>query len=112
MTEVLAAWMNGCIIESKLVFKLHKIYTEQPSLEHLLLEKSIALRIEKIQKNSRKLIALAIGNQIPINVSSNNISYFDYLKTKHSSANLIQAQRDYFGQHGFERIDKDGIFHL
>ncbi len=112
LTEVLTAWMNGCIIESKLVFKLHKIYTEQPSLDHLLLDKSIALRIEKIQKNSRKLVALAIGNQIPLNVSSNNISYFDYLKTLHSSANLIQAQRDYFGQHGFERIEQDGVFHL
>ncbi|MAJ32757.1 MAG: hypothetical protein CMC18_08990 [Flavobacteriaceae bacterium] len=112
LTEVLTAWMNGCIIEGKFVSQLHKVYTEQPSLEHLLLENSIAQRIEKIQKNSRKLVALAISNQIPLNVSSNNISYFDYLKTLHSSANLIQAQRDFFGQHGFERIDQDGEFHL
>ena len=112
MTEVLAAWMNGCIIECKFISALLEIYKKQPALEHLLLEDSIAKNIKQLQYNSRKLVALAISNHIPINVSASNINYFDYLKTLHSSANLIQAQRDFFGQHGFERIDKDGIFHF
>lgn len=112
LTEVLAAWMNGCIIECKFISALLEIYKKQPALEHLLLEDSIAKNVKQLQYNSRKLVAHAISNHIPLNVSANNISYFDYLKTLHSSANLIQAQRDFFGQHGFERIDKDGIFHF
>ena len=82
-----------------------------PKLENLLFDENISLLIKNSINSSRKVSIYCIENNIPVHALLSSISYFDALKSSRLPMNLVQAQRDCFGEHTFERLDKPGNFH-
>ena len=104
--EIAMLWRGGCIIRSAFLDDIRAAYDRDPELENLLLDKFFCQKVEQAQEGWRRVIALSVINGIPIPAISSALSYFDGIRSAHLPANLIQAQRDYFGAHTYERIDK------
>ena len=100
-------WRNGCIIRSVFLRKITEAYEKNPKLENLLFDDFFSGEIKAALSAWRKVVAQGMMSGIPIPAMSAALSYFDGLRTAHSSANLIQAQRDYFGAHTYERTDSE-----
>lgn len=99
-------WRGGCIIRSSFLNKIAEAYQEQPDLNNLLLDDFFAEQILKAQKGWRKVISVAVEQGIPTPAITSALAYFDGYRTAVLPANLLQAQRDYFGAHTYERLDK------
>lgn len=99
-------WRGGCIIRSVFLVDIKKAFDNNPALENLLLDPHFKTIVEKAQAGWRRVCASAITNGIPAPALTAALSYFDGLRTERLPANLLQAQRDYFGAHTYERIDK------
>lgn len=99
-------WRGGCIIRSKFLADIKKAYDKNPALENLLLDDFFKNTIEKAQAGWRRVVATAITNGIPAPCLATSLTYFDGFRSEQLPANLLQAQRDYFGAHTYERIDK------
>jgi len=99
-------WRGGCIIRSKFLQKISDAYTQNPGLENLILDSFFKEKILLAEKGWRNIVVAAVGNGFAIPAISAAMCYFDGVRTARSPANLIQAQRDYFGAHTYERIDK------
>lgn len=102
---------GGCIIRAQFLNKIKEAYDDKPDLSNLMLAPYFRENLEKYQKDWRLVISTAILKGIPVPAFSSAISYFDSYRSETLPANLIQAQRDYFGAHTFERIDSEGHFH-
>lgn len=111
LSEVVRIWRGGCIIRSALLQDFWDIYRKYPELANLLLDESIAARLKALEGNMRRVVSGAIENGYPVPGLSTALSYFDSYRRKHLPINLIQAQRDYFGSHTYQRIDESGTFH-
>jgi 6-phosphogluconate dehydrogenase len=98
-------WRNGCIIRSAFLQKITEAYDKDKSLENLLFDNFFATKIKTSLTLWRRVVADAVLSGIPLPAMGAALSYFDGLRTSHSAANLIQAQRDYFGAHTYERTD-------
>ncbi|MBX5439387.1 MAG: NADP-dependent phosphogluconate dehydrogenase [Thermoflavifilum sp.] len=109
--EVVRIWRGGCIIRSALLDRFYTIYQQDPELPNLLLHPEIADLLMKLEHNTRQILSIALlgGYTLPGLVSA--LSYFDAYRSERLPANLIQAQRDFFGAHTYRRIDREGIFH-
>lgn len=104
-------WRRGCIIRSAFLEKITEAYQKEPRLENLLFDSFFRAKIQGSLSAWRGVVADGVLNGIALPCMSAALSYFDGLRTFNSSANLIQAQRDYFGAHTYERIDTPrGIF--
>ena len=101
----------GCIIQAKFLNDITRAYEHEKNLSHLLLDEVFEKRVISYENALRQIAAQAMLSGIPVPAMANAISYLDLFTKNHVGANLIQAQRDYFGAHTFERIDKDGSFH-
>src|SRR5690554_1288942 len=101
----------GCIIRAKFLNIISDAYGKNKNLVNLMLDDTFSNTLQKYQFNLRKTITKAVMHGVSTPAFTAAISYFDAYRTKNSSANLIQAQRDLFGAHTFERIDKKGDFH-
>jgi len=99
-------WSGGCIIRSAFLGKIKEAYDNNPELTNLLLDPYFKKTIESLTDSWRKVVATAVLNGIPIPSMAAGLNYFDGYKTEHLPSNLLQAQRDYFGAHTYERIDK------
>ncbi len=99
-------WRGGCIIRSAFLGDIKKAFDNNPSLPNLLLDPFFTEKIEAAQEGWRRVCATAITNGIPIPAMSSALAYFDGFRSERLPANLLQAQRDYFGAHTYERIDK------
>lgn len=99
-------WRGGCIIRSTFLGKIKEAYINNPSLPNLLLDPFFQAKIESVQGAWRTVVSTAFLNGIPIPALSSALAYFDGFRTERLPANLIQAQRDYFGAHTYERVDK------
>lgn len=99
-------WRGGCIIRSAFLGKIKEAYDEQPDLENLLLTPYFRDTVVSSQKGWRNVIGTAVSNGIPVPCLSSALTYFDGFRTARLPANLLQAQRDYFGAHTYERTDK------
>jgi 6-phosphogluconate dehydrogenase len=104
-------WRGGCIIRAAFLEEIYEAYQNKPDLDNLLLDKKVSKQIKNTVNAARSIIIAAVKAGIGTTVFSSALSYFDNLKTGRMPSNLIQAQRDYFGAHTYERIDKEGIFH-
>ncbi|PKM63682.1 MAG: phosphogluconate dehydrogenase (NADP(+)-dependent, decarboxylating) [Firmicutes bacterium HGW-Firmicutes-20] len=104
-------WRGGCIIRAAFLNKIAKAYQDDPGLKHLLLAPEFAVILKNYQADLRKVVILAIEKGVPVSAFANALSYFDAFTSRRLPANLIQAQRDFFGAHTFERVDKEGVFH-
>ena len=109
--EIAKIFREGCIIRAKFLDKITEAYDKNPDLDNLMLDENFKDSIDKYQATLREVSAMAIMNGISVPAFANAITYYDAYRTSNSSANLIQAQRDYFGAHTFERVDKEGHFH-
>jgi len=99
-------WRGGCIIRSKFLGKIKEAFDNNSELKNLLFDPYFKANIEKCQQGWRKIVASATLNGIPLPCISSALAYYDGLRTERLPANLLQAQRDYFGAHTYERIDQ------
>ena len=99
-------WRGGCIIRSAFLGKIKEAYDQHHGLTNLLLDPFFKEKMEKSQEGWRRVIAAAVTNGIPVPSFSSALAYFDGYRTEKLPANLLQAQRDYFGAHTYERTDK------
>lgn len=99
-------WRGGCIIRSAFLGKIKEAFDKNPNLTNLLLDPFFAEKILDAQVSWRKVISTAVENGIWIPVLSTALNYFDGFRNGRLPANLLQAQRDYFGAHTYERVDK------
>ena len=99
-------WRGGCIIRSAFLGKIKEAFDRNPTLANLLVDAFFAAEITKAQAGWRRVIAAAVTNGIPTPAMSAALAYFDGYRTARLPANLLQAQRDYFGAHTYERLDK------
>lgn len=99
-------WRGGCIIRSSFLNKIADAYQNNPELNNLLLDTYFTEQLMKAQKGWRKVVSIAVEQGIPTPAISSALAYFDGYRTATLPANLLQAQRDYFGAHTYERIDK------
>jgi len=99
-------WRGGCIIRSVFLGKIKEAFDRKPDLENLLLDPFFTKIIEEAQESWRRVVSAAVQNGIPAPALSSALSYFDGYRSERLPANLLQAQRDYFGAHTYERLDK------
>lgn len=104
-------WRGGCIIRARFLNRIAEAYENNKDLKNLLLDESFLNTIIEYQDDWREVTALALRNGIPAAAFSSAISYYDAYRSEYVPANMIQAQRDYFGAHTFKRTDKEGDFH-
>jgi len=109
--EIAMIWRGGCIIRAKFLARIKEAYDRDPKLSNLLLDPYFRQVVDGAQTNWRKVVATAAELGVPIPAFSSALSYFDSYRTEKLSANMIQAQRDYFGAHTYERTDRPGNFH-
>lgn len=111
METIARIWRGGCIIRAAMLEDFRRAYQQNPDLENLLLDPAIAASVNDMQDEIRKVARASIDFGVPIMAISNAVSYFDAYRSARLPANLIQAQRDYFGSHTYERLDREGKFH-
>ncbi|HOI79696.1 MAG TPA: NADP-dependent phosphogluconate dehydrogenase, partial [Petrimonas sp.] len=99
-------WRGGCIIRSVFLGDIKKAFDNNPKLENLLLDPFFKESIESVQESWRRVCATALENGIPVPALTSALCYFDGFRNDRLPANLLQAQRDYFGAHQYERVDK------
>ena len=104
-------WRGGCIIRAKFLHRINEAFQREPNLSNLLLDPYFKEAVEKVQNKWRKVVIVATELGIPVPGFSSALTYFDSYRTLRLPANLIQAQRDYFGAHTYRRVDKEGTFH-
>jgi len=109
--SVAMLWRAGCIIRAQFLGKIKEAYQQKPDLANLLLDPYFAGVVTSYQAAWRKVVAAAVENGIPVSAFMSALSYFDSYRTAQLPANLLQAQRDYFGAHTYRRVDKVGVFH-
>ena len=109
--EIAKIWRDGCIIRARFLQKITDAYDKDSDIENLLLDDYFVDITNKYQQAVRDVVALAVQAGVPVPTFSSAIAYFDSYRAERLPANIIQAQRDYFGAHTYERVDKEGIFH-
>ena len=111
-SEICKIWRGGCIIRAKMLQDFMDAFDLNSELENLLLDLNIKKIINSHIESARKVSIYSIENEIPLAGLLSSISYFDSFKCGNLPMNLVQAQRDCFGEHAFERIDKKGTYHF
>jgi 6-phosphogluconate dehydrogenase len=111
LSEVARIWRGGCILRARMLEDIRRAYSENPSLPNLILAPSFRQALLSAQAAWRETIQFGIGRAIPLPAMSAALAYFDSLRSERLPANLIQAQRDFFGAHTYRRIDQEGVFH-
>src|SRR6476620_7784798 len=100
-------WRGGCIIRSRFLGKIKEAFDKHPKLSNLLLDDFFRGAIKNSQKSWRNIVALAAKKGIPVPAFSTALAFYDSYRSARLPANLLQAQRDYFGAHTYERLDKN-----
>ncbi|WP_263706083.1 NADP-dependent phosphogluconate dehydrogenase [Shouchella tritolerans] len=109
--EIAKIFRGGCIIRAAFLQNITDAFERDASLDNLLLDPYFENISRKYQQALREVVALAVEYGIPVPGFSSAISYYDSYRSERLPANLLQAQRDYFGAHTYQRIDKEGVFH-
>ncbi|MCT1540453.1 MULTISPECIES: decarboxylating NADP(+)-dependent phosphogluconate dehydrogenase [Lysinibacillus] len=111
LKDIALIFRSGCIIRAEFLNVISEAYQKQPSLNNLLIDPYFAEKSMDYQNGLRKIVCEGIqaGNAFPC--LSASLTYYDSYRTGSSNANMLQAQRDYFGAHTYERIDAQGVFH-
>jgi 6-phosphogluconate dehydrogenase len=104
-------WRGGCIIRARLLNDTCAAYTRNPDLPNLMIDPEFSKIMNARQSSLRKVVCLAAESGIPMPAFSAALAYYDAYRSERLPANLIQAQRDFFGAHTYRRIDQEGVFH-
>ncbi len=110
--EIAKIWRAGCIIRARFLQDITEAYKQDVQLPNLLLDNYFEEVAKKYQQSVREVVTLSVQAGVPIPAFSSAISYYDSYRSIRLPANIIQAQRDYFGAHTYERIDQKGDFHF
>lgn len=111
LAEVVRIWKGGCIIRSVMLNDIRKAYLNNDHLLNLLMDKTFYLLVNQHRNSVTNVLKIAMDNQIAMPALSSSLQYTDMFSTGRLGSNLIQAQRDFFGAHTYERTDKEGSFH-
>lgn len=111
LEDIAAIWRGGCIIRAALLEDIRSAFSKQPDLSNLILSVAFSKKLMQSQEGIRKVIQTGVGFGIPVPAMMGALAYFDSYRSGWLPANLIQAQRDDFGAHTYERNDREGIFH-
>jgi 6-phosphogluconate dehydrogenase len=109
--DIATIWRGGCIIRAKFLNRIVEAYARDPNLHNLLLDSFFRDIIAKTQRNWRIAVSSAVEHAVAVPAFSASLAYFDSYRSARLPSNLLQAQRDFFGAHTYERVDKPGIFH-
>ncbi len=109
--EIAKIFRGGCIIRAQFLNKIYDAYNRDKNLSNILLDDYFSSIVDTYQSAWREVIALAVRAGVPIPGFTSALSYYDGYRSSLLPANLIQAQRDYFGAHTYERVDVEGVFH-
>ncbi len=104
-------WRGGCIIRARFLDRIQEAFDVDAKLENLLLAPYFTQAVEKAQPAWRHVVCTAMQMGIPVPAFAAALAYYDGYRQARLPANLLQAQRDYFGAHTYQRIDKPGVFH-
>jgi 6-phosphogluconate dehydrogenase len=111
LSEIARIWKGGCIIRSKLLSPIQAAFQRNPDLPNLLIDGEFSTQINRFQTSVRQVVGRAIQIGVPVPALSASLAYFDSYRKASLPVNLIQAQRDFFGAHTYQRIDQPGTFH-
>jgi len=111
LDQIAKIWRGGCIIRSAFLEEIYSAFQTNKQLEHLLLDPAVQFSLKKSLLGIRKIVSDAANHGLALPAYAASLSYFDSFRSKKLPANLIQAQRDYFGAHTYELIGKEGVFH-
>lgn len=111
LSTIAKIWRGGCIIRSALLEPIAEAYRKTPDLSTLLLDEHFGKEVSSLQQDLRSVVMTALGAGVPVPALSASLAYYDAYRRSWLPANLIQAQRDFFGAHTYERIDEVGTFH-
>jgi 6-phosphogluconate dehydrogenase len=109
--EIARIWKGGCIIRALLLNDIQQAYKRDPALPNLLLDQAFAEAVNARQDAWRQVVQVARQLGVPCPALSASLDYYESLRSERLPANLVQAQRDYFGAHTYRRTDKEGVFH-
>ena len=110
--EIAKIWRAGCIIRARFLQDITNAYDEEPGLSNLLLDDYFRGVAEEYQQSVPNIVGMSVQAGVPVPAFSSAISYYDSYRSARLPANIIQAQRDYFGAHTYERVDKEGTYHF
>jgi 6-phosphogluconate dehydrogenase len=111
LPDVIKIWRGGCIIRSALLDNFYSVYKRNRDLPNMLLNKMISRLVRSKEKKTRTVIRQVTPLKIPMAGLTSALSYFDAYCSSQLPTNLIQAQRDFFGAHTYQRVDREGVFH-
>jgi 6-phosphogluconate dehydrogenase len=111
LAEMARIWKGGCIIRARLLDPVRQAFTTGPSLANLLIDPAIARDLQGASAGWRRIVAAAASGGIPVPALAASLAYFDSYRTARLPQNLTQAQRDAFGAHTFERVERPGFVH-
>ena len=111
LSEIAKVWRGGCIIRSALLEEMRRAFSDEPKLPNLMLDDKFAQILDANRQDWRTVNEMFLASRVPSLCLSSALGYFDAFRSERLPANLIQAQRDFFGAHTYQRIDKEGIFH-
>jgi len=111
MVEIAKIWRGGCIIRAKLLEDIRQAFAAEPELENILVSDVFVPVLRRNQALLKAFVHFAASADVPCMSAAASLNYLKAYSTERLPANLIQAQRDYFGAHTYQRIDEDGIFH-
>ncbi len=108
---IASLWRAGCIIRARFLSKIREAYDRDAALPNLLLDPYFVSAVKEAAPGWRKVVATAAEAGVPVPAFSSALAYFDSYRSAVLPANLLQAQRDFFGAHTYRRVDRDGVFH-
>ena len=111
MDKVASVWRAGCIIRAHLLEDIRRAFANQNDLSNLLIDEHFVRLMAECQQDLREVVAMAALNGVAVPAFMSALSYYDAYRSERLPANLLQAQRDYFGAHTYQRLDKLGKFH-
>lgn len=110
-SDIVAVWRGGCIIRAQFLSHIKRAYENKPDLHNLMLDPFFCSALSKNQEGWRFATSVALQSGVPVPAFSAGLAYYDSYRSPNLSTSLIQAQRDFFGAHTYERVDKPGVFH-
>lgn len=111
LDRIASIWRGGCIIRAKILEPIRDAFTKSPKLANMMTDPYFSVTLNRLQGAWRRTVEHAAGNGIPVIAMGVSLAYFDAYRCERLPANLLQAQRDYFGAHTYRRVDTEGIFH-
>ena len=111
LAGVATIWRGGCIIRAGLLEQIRAAFDRDPGLENLALDEAFSGQLADAQDSWRRVVAAAVHAGVPVPALSSTLAWYDATRRPRLPANLVQAQRDFFGAHTYHRLDRDGTYH-